>query len=260
MAQLSINKRLPGLFRGQLVGSDHRIVSRENARDTKKTVSITYSAAQTHTLVIAGIPFDGGPQQQATLTITGATDSNTTAANLLAAIKANPVANSIVSGTRSTNVLTLTARRAGGLTVTGSATGGAATTVAASTSEEPLEAGVAVVRDTSGDKRIRKPFAPTGKSMTVTVNAATNAKNYAFALLIKNGSDIDRVTIRALGDGSATANEVAAALAADVEEQNLPVSAAVSGAVVTLTNDDTAIDFDVTEADAQLDVATVTAR
>lgn len=212
--QLTINNGLPGIQRGMPFGTidDSGIAHRFNSRAETFTITVTYSAAQTHTVIISGIPYNGGSNKSVTVgPVTGDTDSNTTAQAILTAIKASALANAIVSVTRSTNVLTVVARRAGTLAVTGSATGGAATTVAKTVSEESLEAGVAVVSDyaANGTRAIRKPFAPTAQVDTITPNAV-NSTLYTFTVRVfrSDGSVDGTWLVEVTSDGTATAQEI----------------------------------------------------
>lgn len=261
--QLSVNSSMPGLQRGMLVGfvDPSGVVSRFNSRSETRTITVTYSASQTHTLVVAGTPHGGGAQQTASVTVSSTTDSATTAALLLAAIRASAVQNAIVSATIASNVITLVARRAGSLTVTGSATGGGATTVATTVSEEQLEAGVAVVMDTSADKSVRKPFTGTAQVDTLSFTGV-NAYVYTFLIdiLTANG-DVDYTqAVDFTGDGSATAAEAATGLAARINELDVPVTGAVATNDLTLTADVAGQGFTVREASANITVAHTTAN
>jgi hypothetical protein len=255
--QLSVNTSMPGLQRGMPIGPDlGGIVTRFNARSETRTVTITYDATYTHTLQISGIPVNGGASQQVTIgPITGDTDSATTAAAIKTAIEASAVADSIVAVTRSSNVLTLVARRAGTLTVSGSVSGGsAATTVATTVTEEQLEAGVAVVRD-STDKYIRKPHAGTAQVATITPTAA-NSTIYTLMLDCTNmGYGVQRFTVTSDSDG--TAAEVVTAFAALINASPIPITASGTGTLI-LTSDWAGVGFTVQEVDSNLAVAATT--
>lgn len=257
--QLTVNQNMPALLRGMLVGDGHRIVTRYNKRKETRTVTITYSASQTHTLDITGVPYNGGNPLNIALTVTGDTDSATTAQALLAAIKANAIANAIVSVTRSSNVLTLVARRPGTLTVTGAATGGAATTVATTVSEQQLEAGIVVVQDTAnGDGAIRRAYNAVAQVTDITGIAAVNTTLYSFAIFIPSLGQT--WVIEYTSDGSATIAEIRDGLAARVNALPVPITAAASGNDVRLTSDVAGQAFTILEVDGNLTQTAVTAN
>jgi hypothetical protein len=264
MAQLTINTSMPSAVRGLPYGAipDNGIAHRFNARAETFTATITYSAAQTHTLQIQGIQYNGGAQKSVTIgPVTGDTDSATTAAAILTAINANATAKSIVSVTRSSNVLTLVARRTGPLVITGSATGGGATTVAKTVSEEQLEAGVAVVQDLgNGDEAIRKPFTPTQQVNDIAINAV-NTTLYTFTLRVfrPDGTVDGTWLLEITSDGSATAAEIADAFvtrASAIGVQNVTLTNSSNNVRITAANGYT---FSILEATANLTPSAVTA-
>jgi len=263
--QLTVNTALPGIQRGMPFGTinDSGIAHRFNDRRETFTITITYSAAQTHTVTITGIPHGGGVQRTVVVgPVTGDTDSATTAQAILVAIQASALANSIVSTTRSSAVITAIARRAGDLTITGTATGGGATTVAATVTEEQLEAGVGVVYDSAnGDRAIRRPFTPTAQVTDITGINAVNATYYAFLMRIfdSTGALLASLIVDYTSDASATIAEIRDGLIAKFNLQAPPnVTAATSTNDIRFTASGGAT-FTITEADSNLAQTAVTA-